>query len=317
LGLTGGGGAIFAVPLLVYGLSAAPRDAVAISLAAVGATSLVGFLHRWKLREVELRTGLMFAAAGSAGAPIGTWLASYLPEASLLLGFSGLMVIVAVRLWRGASRPRPISAVRTDVPAANAPTCRRDAAGALVLSSRCAALLLLVGLFTGVLSGLFGVGGGFIIVPALILYSGMPIHHAVGTSLMIVSLVSLSGVISQFWAGRTIPPGMTLLFVIGGITGLFAGQQIGRRLSGPVLQKTFAVAILAVAAFVTVRNLEASLPIAYTVESIGLDDVAQIQKSLPLQPPRPKEDYQSQSEYNDAAGQLEPPSLQFAHLPMR
>jgi hypothetical protein len=68
LGLTGGGGAIFAVPLLIYGLGVNPRDAVAISLAAVGATSFVGFLHRWNLREVELRTGLLFAAAGMVGA---------------------------------------------------------------------------------------------------------------------------------------------------------------------------------------------------------------------------------------------------------
>ena len=85
LGLTGGGGAIFAVPLLVYGLGVPAREAVAISLAAVGATSFVGFLHRWKLGEVELRTGLLFAIAGMVGAPVGTWIAGFLPEAVLLV----------------------------------------------------------------------------------------------------------------------------------------------------------------------------------------------------------------------------------------
>lgn len=103
LGLTGGGGAIFAVPLLVYGLGTPTKDAVGISLAAVGATSLVGFLHCWTLRHVEVRTGLLFAIAGMLGAPIGTWLASFLPDAILLLAFAGLMLLVALRMWQQAS----------------------------------------------------------------------------------------------------------------------------------------------------------------------------------------------------------------------
>ena len=118
-------------------------------------------------------------------------------------------------------------------------------------------MLLLAGVLTGVLSGLFGVGGGFVIVPALVLFSGMSIHRAVGTSLMVIALVSASGIAAQAWAGREIPPLVTALFVLGGVGGLLAGQQIGRRLSGPVLQKVFVVAILAVAAFVIARNVSA------------------------------------------------------------
>ena len=257
LGLTGGGGAIFAVPLLVYGLNVDAREAVAISLAAVGATSFVGFLHRWKLGEVELRTGLLFAVAGMLGAPAGTWIASLIPEDVLLLLFAGLMLIVAVRLWQQASRPLAAIQACTASDAQDAPTCQRDAAGTLILNSRCAVLLFIAGVLTGVLSGVFGVGGGFIIVPALVLFSGMSIHRSVGTSLMVVALVSVSGVASQLWAGRAIAPVITALFVIGGIAGLFTGQQIGRRLSGPALQKVFVVAILAVAVFVILRNLSA------------------------------------------------------------
>jgi uncharacterized membrane protein YfcA len=257
LGLTGGGGAIFAVPLLVYGLGVSPREAVAISLAAVGATSFVGFLHRWKLGEVELRTGLLFAMAGMVGAPVGAWIASLIPEPILLLAFAGLMVIVAIRLWQQASHPVLPPAACPIPEQQDGPTCQRDATGALILNSRCAVLLLVVGVLTGVLSGLFGVGGGFVIVPALVLFSGMSIHRAVGTSLMVIALVSVSGVAAQAWAGRVIDPAVTSLFVVGGIAGLFAGQRIGRRLSGPALQKVFAVAILAVAAFVIVRNLSA------------------------------------------------------------
>ena len=258
LGLTGGGGAIFAVPLLVYGLHVPAREAVGISLAAVGTTSLVGFLHRWKLEQVEIRTGLLFAVAGMVGAPAGTWIAGFMPETVLLLSFAGLMIFVAVRLWRQVSHPVLLTEPACPTPEhLDGPTCQRDVAGALILTSRCAVLLLIVGMLTGVLSGVFGVGGGFVIVPALVLFSGMSIHRAVGTSLMVIALVSVSGVASQLWAGRAISPVFLVLFVIGGIAGLFAGQQIGRRLSGPALQKVFAVAILAVAAFVIIRNLSA------------------------------------------------------------
>lgn len=255
LGLTGGGGAIFAVPLLVYGLHVPTTDAVGISLTAVGVTSFVGFVHRWKLGEVEIPTGVLFSIAGMLGAPVGTWIAHDLPEAVLLLLFAGLMVIVAVRLWLQAARPASPATACPISEHLDAPTCQRNTAGVLILNSRCTVLLLIVGLLTGVLSGLFGVGGGFIIVPALVLFSGMAIQRAVGTSLMVIALVSASGAISQLWSERNISPSVTSGFVIGGIVGLLIGQKIGRYLSGPLLQKIFVVAILAVAIFVIVRNL--------------------------------------------------------------
>jgi uncharacterized membrane protein YfcA len=252
LGLTGGGGAIFAVPLLVYGLSIDPRQAVGISLAAVGMTSAVGFLGRWKAGQVELATGLMFAVSGMIGAPFGSWLSDQIPEHLLLTLFALLMLVVAVRMWRKADPSRvPIACATEEV---EGPTCRRDAEGVLRLNSRCALLLGVVGVLTGVLSGLFGVGGGFVIVPALVLFSGMAIHRAVGTSLLVITLISASGVASHLWAGRDIPIDTTLLFVGGGILGMFAGIWLSRYLSGPALQKVFSVAVVAVAAFVILRT---------------------------------------------------------------
>jgi uncharacterized membrane protein YfcA len=112
-----------------------------------------------------------------------------------------------------------------------------------------------VGLLTGILSGLFGVGGGFIIVPALVLVSGMAIHRAVATSLVVITLVSASGVLSYLIAGRPLEWLLTGLFVVGGIIGMTLGTQWSRRLSGPVLQQGFAVALAVVAAFVITRNL--------------------------------------------------------------
>ena len=255
LGLTGGGGAIFAVPLLVYGMEVAPRDAVGISLAAVGATALVGFLARWKLGQVEISTGLLLAAAGMIGAPVGAWIGSLLPEPLLLVLFAVLMVVIAILMWQKASPPdvmasHPVAVADEQV----GPTCRRDASGVLLVNSPCAILLFGMGIAIGILSGLFGVGGGFVIVPVLVLFSSMPIHRAVGTSLLVIALVSVSGVSSHIWHGQSIPLVITSLFVLGGIVGLFAGQQIGSRLPAAQLQKGFAVVILAVAAFVLLRS---------------------------------------------------------------
>jgi uncharacterized membrane protein YfcA len=252
LGLTGGGGAILAVPLLVYGLSIDPRQAVGISLAAVGAISLVGFLGRWNAGQVEVATGLMFAMAGMIGAPIGTWLSAQIPESLLLTLFALLMLVVAGRMWHQAgSSSAKVTCATYD---SEGPTCRRDAAGELRWTSPCALLLSAVGVLTGVLSGLFGVSGGFVIVPALVLFSGMTIHRAVGTSLLVITLVSASGVASLLWAGRDIHIEYTVYFVLGGVLGMFVGIWASRYLSGPAFQKVFAVAIIAVAIFVILRT---------------------------------------------------------------
>ena len=255
LGLTGGGGAIFAVPLLVYGLGVPPREAVGISLAAVGATALVGFVSRLRLGQVEVRTGLLFAVAGMLGAPVGSWVAGQIPERWLLMLFAGLMVVIAARLWYQSAGARTATECGVKANDMDRPTCRRDASGMLMLTSRCAALLFAIGLGTGFLTGLFGVGGGFIIVPALVMFSGMSIHRAIGTSLMVIALVSVSGVLSYILGGHSLPVTQTGLFVSGGIIGLFLGQSMASRLSGPALQRVFSVAILAVAVFMLVQNL--------------------------------------------------------------
>ncbi|RUL87483.1 sulfite exporter TauE/SafE family protein [Tautonia sociabilis] len=260
LGLTGGGGSIFAVPLLVYGLGVVPNEAVGVSLAAVGATALFGCLHRLRAGEVEVGTGLIFAGAGMVGAPIGSWIGAKLPGTLLLLLFSGLMLVVAARMWRKATtspdESRAIRARTGPLPSGEpGPTCRRDPSGRLTLSTPCAVLLSGVGLITGILSGLFGVGGGFVIVPALVFFSGMGVHRAVATSLLVIALIGASGVFSSLAAGRPLAIDLTVRFVLGGLLGMGLGTRVGRRLSGPKLQKLFAVAILLVAVYVVARSL--------------------------------------------------------------
>ncbi len=137
----------------------------------------------------------------------------------------------------------------------NEATCRRDAQGQLQLTSRCAVLLIALGFTTGILSGLFGVGGGFVIVPALVLFSGMPIHRAVATSLLVIALISVSGIASNLIADRPLDFHIAAMFTGGGIVGLSMGTQLGRRISGAALQKGFSMAVVAVAVFVVTKSM--------------------------------------------------------------
>ncbi|MFN0068401.1 MAG: TSUP family transporter [Limisphaerales bacterium] len=245
LGLTGGGGSIFAVPLLAFGLGLPLPSAVGISLAAVGATAGFGAARHWRDGELELRSGLVFAAGGMALAPLGAWLGRRLPPALLLAGFAALMAYLAWRMWRG----------RAEDEAEPGPCVARPDGR---LGPGCYSRLSAAGGAAGVLSGLFGVGGGFIIVQGLLYVTGMPLHRAVATSLLVIFLISLSGVASHLAHGLTLPPVLTLLFVAGGVGGMLLGQHWRARLSGPSLRRVFAVAMWIVAALMLAKSLSSS-----------------------------------------------------------
>lgn len=254
LGLTGGGGAIFAVPLLVYGLAVEPRQAVGASLITVAVTASIGFMQRARVGAVEFPTGFLFAVAGMLTAPVGTWLARRIPEPLLLVLLGLLMLAIAMRMWLNAMRHDPTPAC-VPIAAKAAPTCRRDSEGQLKLTSRCAMLLATLGLATGILTGLFGVGGGFLIVPALVTFSGLGLQRAIGTSLLVITLVSLTGVAGHFMTGGTVPWLTTVLFLIGSLAGMWAGTAIASRLAGRRLQQLFAATVVAVGVFIITRNI--------------------------------------------------------------
>jgi uncharacterized membrane protein YfcA len=253
LGLTGGGGAIFAVPLLVYGIGVEPRTAVSVSLVTVAATAAVGAIERWRYGQVELRTGLLFAAAGMLTAPLGSLLGDRIPPQALLASFAILMIVIAERMWRKAS-DRNEHAAASVFATGVGPTCSRDAEGHLKMTTRCFVLLTVVGLVVGLLSGLFGVGGGFLIVPALVAFATMDVFRAVGTSLFVMTLVGASAVASQWAAGRPIPLDIAGSFVAGSIPALFVGSLVGRQLGGPTLARVFALAIVLVAFFIIAKT---------------------------------------------------------------
>lgn len=257
LGLTGGGGSIFAVPLLVYGLSVSAHDAVGISLASVGATAAVGAVQRMRHGRVEIRTGFVVACAGVIGAPIGTWIGADLSDRTRLLLFSLVMVVIASRMFGQAKTPRaqaiPLGRSHDAEPDLGGieAVCRREPdSGRLRLSSRCAVMMGLVGVGVGMLAGLFGVGGGFIIVPALVFFARMEIARAMATSLLVIAVTSASGVASHLVAGEDLDFGIAALFVMGGLVGLVGGTAASARLSGPRLLRLFGVVVLGVAAWI-------------------------------------------------------------------
>jgi uncharacterized membrane protein YfcA len=246
LGLTGGGGSIFAVPLLVYALGLAPNTAIGLSLGIVGLTAGFGAALRLGKAEIDWLAGLVFAAAGMALAPAGAWLGRQLPPAVLLSAFAVLMLIVGVRMWRG----------RTAATTAPGPCVVRSGGRR---GWRCHLRLLAAGSVAGVLSGLFGVGGGFIIVPALLYVTGMGLHRAIATSLLVIFLISLAGVSASLAHNPDWPWLVAGTFLAGGLAGMAGGSMLRNRLPARQLQRVFAAAMWFVAVFMLAKNVPALL----------------------------------------------------------
>lgn len=242
LGLTGGGGSILAVPLLLGVLGLALRDAVTVSLSVVGLTALYGALLQRRL--VLWGPGLVLGAGGVAGAPLGAWLGSDLPEGPTLALFSVLMVFIAYRMWRGGQGE--------DVPLSPW-SCPRDAGGQLSFRWSCAGKLAAAGVLTGVLSGIFGVGGGFLVVPALLVVTAMPVPAALATSLVAIFLISAAAFVSNVAVLPSFPAITAAWFLLGGALGMTAGSAWKSRVPPVALRKVFAVALVLVAAWVGIR----------------------------------------------------------------
>ena len=248
LGLTGGGGTMLAMPFLMYGLGLKTHDAVAVSLVAVGAMALIGALARLRAHQLQLHLGVLFAVAGMLGAPIGALVAHFLSDLVLTVGFAVLTLVVSVRLWQRAHGPLPTdSAPLPDNALLRHAACRFDPTGRLRLTSHCLRMLIPTGFATGIVSGLFGVGGGFVVVPALVLIAGIDIRQATATSLLVVALVSLSGAAGAFAGGVRVDPLLVAAFAGAGVVGLELGSRFGRRLPERLVQRGFSVALVLVA----------------------------------------------------------------------
>ena len=240
LGVFGSGGSILTVPVLIYILHHDDKAAIAESLGIVGAIALVSALPYAKARLVDWRTAFLFGVPGMAGTYLGAWLAAFVPGYVQLFVFAGVMVFAAIQMWRQSAPGRKASAP-TDAP-----------------TKRPIHKIGLEGLGVGVLTGFVGVGGGFLIVPALVLLGGLAMRQAVATSLVIVALKSAAG----FWkyldvlehADASVDWTTIGVFVLIGIAGSFAGKSLNAKVKQASLQRGFSIFLIVMASFILVKE---------------------------------------------------------------
>ncbi len=238
LGLLGGGGSILAVPALVYAVGLDIRQAIPVSLIVVGIAAAVGAVPRVRAGHVQWRLAAIFAGAGIPATLAGTAIGAHLPQAALLIGFAAVMVIAGARMLSGA--------------ASIGTSCEVREGG--IDWRRCAPRSIPAGLLVGLLTGLFGVGGGFLIIPALVIALGVDMSIAVGTSLLIIVANSAAGVASHLH-GLHINWAVTAAFVGTATIGSLIAGHLGAHTDTDRLQRWFAYLVFAVAAFVLVDTI--------------------------------------------------------------
>ena len=244
LGLAGMG-SVFAVPLLVYGLGLGPHAAVCVSMVAVIAIALIVFARKSRMQLIELRVGSAIAAGGALGAPVGVWISKQLPPKLLLLSFAVFATVIGIRmLFTGKA-----SEISGDVQIPLRPQTR------LQVFPRKLAVMIVVGLIAGILSGLFGVGSGSFIIPALLFFAGVEMHRAVATSLPVVAVISLVAMTGHLIAGQRPSLVLSALFAAGGVVGVELGLRLAGRLDRVKLERVFGVAVLVIAMLIGLRNL--------------------------------------------------------------
>lgn len=251
LALTGAGGGILAVPLLVFGTGIDVAAAGPIGLLAVGMAAALGAVLGLRSGLVRYRAALVVAAVGMLLSPAGLWAARLADARWLGILFALTLLYVAYRTYRQASG----SATPSDGQAVRDPVCvRAPQTGRFIWTRPCARVLAMSGAAAGFLSGLLGVGGGFVMVPALQRYTDLPIKSAVATSLAVIAIISVTGVAAATVQGgvdwQTATP-----FAAGALAGMLGGRSLAARVAGPQLQKAFAIVSAIVAIGMVVKAL--------------------------------------------------------------
>ena len=231
MALTGAGGGVMAIPLLVFGLHLPVQQAAPVGLVAVGLAAILGAALGLRQGIVRYRAAALIGAAGMLMAPLGVLLAQRLPNRPLLGAFALVLIYTA---WHMLKHPAQTTALPVAV------LCRVSHQDQrLTWTLPCARALAGTGLIAGLLSGLLGVGGGFVIVPALKRYTDLDIRSIQLTSLAVIALVSLSGVAAAALHGP-LRWDVALPFSCGAVLALLAGQRIAKKLDPKSLQQTFA-----------------------------------------------------------------------------
>ena len=243
MGLTGAGGGILSVPLLVFFLGLPIAEAAPIALCAVALASGIGAILGLENKSLRYKAAGFMAIFGLALSPIGLWLAPKIPNAPLQILFSLILLYVAVRLLHQTRNEiKGIPEEHRKPP----PCLMNPTVGKLQWTLPCARALMIAGSLAGFLSGLLGVGGGFIIVPALKRYTDLPVNSIVATSLGVLAIITGGGAIFSAAAGN-----LNILiaapFAIAALGGLLLGLLLGKQLSGPHTQLIFSIFTLVIA----------------------------------------------------------------------
>jgi hypothetical protein len=247
LAFTGAGGGVIAVPLLVFALHLPMREAAPVSLIAVGAGALVGAVMGWRDGALRYRAAALIGTVGCVVAPIGVRLAQSVPTRPLMLGFAVVLVWTA---WRMSGLRRvAVAAESTRKP------CLIDpAVGRLHWNAPCAWALGMTGGISGLLTGLLGVGGGFVIVPSLTRFTDLGLQSIVTTSLGVITIVSVGGVVAASRYG-SLPIGVALPFATGCLTALAVGRRVAPHLPAAMVQRAFSMVCVGAAALLSMRAL--------------------------------------------------------------
>lgn len=243
LGLLGGGGSILTVPLLAYVAGMEPKPAIATSLLVVGVTSAVGAITHARAGRVRWRIAAVFGAAAMSGAYAGGRLAHFVPGSVLLIGFAMIMIMAAMAMLRG----------RKDI--------GDESQGPLPVAK-----IVLQGATVGMISGLVGAGGGFLLVPALALLGGLPMPVAVGTSLVVISMQSFAGFAGHL-AGDSIDWRLAGMVTAAAVVGSVLGGYLTSYVQPATLRKAFGWFVLVMAAVVLAE--EASIWIGLAVAVVA------------------------------------------------
>ncbi|GAA4371007.1 sulfite exporter TauE/SafE family protein [Agromyces bauzanensis] len=235
LGLMGGGGSILTVPILTYVLGMGPKEAIAASLFIVGVTSAVSVFSHARAGRVRWKTGLIFGAAGMAGAFLGGILGGYIPGPVLMVLFAIMMIATATAMIRGRRKTADPTGEPRTLPVAR---------------------ILLDGFAVGIATGLVGAGGGFLIVPALNLLGGLPMAVAVGTSLLVIAMKSFAG-LSGYLLSVQLDWPVVLAFTAIAIAGSFIGSALAGKVPETALRKGFGIFVLVVGGFVIFQEAPA------------------------------------------------------------
>lgn len=238
LALTGAGGGVLAVPLLVFGAGIGMAQAAPIGLVAVGMGAAVGALLGLKAGVVRYRAALVIAGSGAALAPLGLWMAHRIDNRWLVMLFACVLINVAWKTYRRT--PSRLTGVAKCAPCMVDPT-----EGRLIWTTKCARALAMSGAAAGLLSGLIGVGGGFVVIPALQRYTNLPMNSIVTTSLAVISLVSFNTVAISVMNG-SLQWAVAVPFCAGALAGMIGGRKLAISLNEKYVQKAFAsVALIA------------------------------------------------------------------------